>query len=205
MMEKIYLTEDEKDCLQELMNIAYGSATAAISAIIEKFATLSIPKIEIIDSDILKQYLNEKLQTSNKLYVSNQLFNGQISGENIFLIDEDSAIKLSKEFGLEDDEICEDEIKDIVLEITNILSSTVTGKLAELLESSVSYSTPHNTIIASLNELDNRFESEYSHIITISTDLNFKEQMIHGELLVLTKSESSDYLKNALNNFLENY
>ena len=31
MNSNIDLTEDEKDCLQELMNVAYGSATAAIT------------------------------------------------------------------------------------------------------------------------------------------------------------------------------
>ena len=34
MSKDIKLTEDEKDCLQELMNVAYGSATAAITEIL---------------------------------------------------------------------------------------------------------------------------------------------------------------------------
>ena len=71
-MEKIILTEDERDCLQELMNIAYGSATAAISEIISKFATLSIPKIQTIDSHELKTYLNSKLKSKiNTIFQTN--------------------------------------------------------------------------------------------------------------------------------------
>ena len=50
-MKSITLTEDERDCLQELMNVAYGSATAAITEILDAFAQLSIPKIQIIDAD----------------------------------------------------------------------------------------------------------------------------------------------------------
>ena len=58
MNSNINLTEDEKDCLQELMNVAYGSAAAAITEILNAFANLSIPKIQIIDSSELKPYLS---------------------------------------------------------------------------------------------------------------------------------------------------
>ena len=56
-MSNIELTEDEKDCLQELMNVAYGSATAAITEIFDAFAKLSIPTIKIINAVDLKDYL----------------------------------------------------------------------------------------------------------------------------------------------------
>ena len=63
MNSNINLTEDEKDCLQELMNVAYGSATAAITEILNAFANLSIPKIQIIDSNDLK----EKCKKNNSI------------------------------------------------------------------------------------------------------------------------------------------
>ena len=119
----IELNEDEKDCLQELMNISYGAATAAISEIIGKFATLSIPNIDTISSKDLVAHLNQKLLSKNKYYVANQLINGYLAGENIFIIDEVSSINLAREFDLDEDEINENEIKDIILEITNILYS----------------------------------------------------------------------------------
>ena len=50
MLSNTILDSDEKDCLQELMNISYGVATAAITQIVNKFATLNIPKIEIVNS-----------------------------------------------------------------------------------------------------------------------------------------------------------
>ncbi len=205
MEKEIILTEDERDCLQELMNIAYGSATAAISEIISKFATLSIPKIQTIDSHELKTYLNSKLKSQNKYYISNQLINGQLAGENLFVIDETSSINLTREFDVDDDEMCEEEIQDVILEITNILSSSVSGKLASLLNSNISFGAPKITKIESLNEFDQRFESEYAQVIIISTDLNFEDQNIHGELMVLSTSDTAIYLKEALDEFMENF
>jgi len=204
MKSIIELNEDEKDCLQELMNISYGAATAAISSIIGKFATLSIPKIDTISSSELIKYLEEKLLSKNKYYISNQLINGYLAGENIFIIDEVSSYNLAREFDLEEDEINENEIKDIILEITNILSSATSGKLASLVDTSISFSAPHITKIESIDEFDKRFEGQYSQVIIISTELNFKEQNIQGELMILTKKESSIFLKKALHNALEN-
>ena len=202
---EVILSEDERDCLQELMNIAYGSATAAISEIISKFATLSIPRIHTINSHELKDHLNTKLKTQNKYYISNQLINGQLAGENLFVIDEQSSINLTKEFDVEDDEMNEEEIEDVILEITNILSSSVSGKLASLLDSSISFGAPNISKIESANEFDQRFETEYSQVIIISTDLNFEDQNIHGELIVLSNSDTANFLKSALDQFMENY
>ncbi len=200
----IKLNENEKDCLQELMNISYGAATAAISEIIGKFATLSIPSINTISSNDLVEHLNQKLLSKNKYYVANQLINGYLSGENIFIIDEISSINLAREFDLEEDEIDETEIRDIILEITNILSSATSGKLATLVDTIISFSAPHITKINSIDEFDKRFAGEYSHVIIISTELNFEEQNIKGELMMLTKKESSVFLKKALDNALNN-
>ena len=66
MSSNINLTEDEKDCLQELMNVAYGSATAAISEILDAFAKLSIPKIQIINASDLKNYLSDELKLNEE-------------------------------------------------------------------------------------------------------------------------------------------
>ncbi len=203
MENQIILNDDEKDCLQELMNIAYGFATASISEILGKFATLSIPKINTISSKELNSYLNEKLLSHKKYYICNQLINGHLSGENIFLIDERSSQNLAREFNDHLEHIDENELKDVVLEITNILSSATSGKLASLIDASVSFNAPHITKIKSLDQFDKRFESEYVQVIIIATELNFQDQNIKGELMLLTREKSSQYLKMALEKVLE--
>lgn len=199
----ITLNEDEKDCLQELMNVSYGEATAAISSIIDKFATLTVPKISTVSSGELKDHLNKKLLEKNSFYIASQLIHGNISGENLFVIDETSAYNLSKEFGLEEDEIDQDEISEVILEITNILSSVTSGKLASMINANISFSAPNIAKVQSVTQFDNKFYKEYEHIIIISTELNFKELHIQGELIILSKNKSSQYLKNSLAAFLD--
>lgn len=205
MESKIDLTEDERDCLQELMNIAYGSATAAITEILNAFAKLSIPKIQIIDACELKNYLSKELNLDQEHLVSLQQINGTLNGENMFVIDKESAINIAYKFGLEENEINDEELCDIVLEITNILSSSTISKLAEDIDTNVSFSAPVIKNISSVNQLNNLFISKYEKVIIISTQLNFEDLNIHAELFILTTDNSILYIKEKLNKILDEF
>lgn len=205
MEEEIELNEEELDCLQELMNIAYGSATASITAILDSFATLQVPRIQIVPAQDLKSYLKNNFDFDDEHLVSTQIINGKFSGENLFLINTPSAVNLACEFGLEEDDINMNELFDIVLEITNILSSSTIGKLAEELQTSVSFEPPSIQKIESIDKFNNTYSQEYQKIIIISSVLEFEEHSIRAELLVLTKDNSIFWLKEALNNILEQY
>jgi len=203
MESKINLTEDEKDCLQELMNVAYGSATAAITEILDAFAKLSIPKIQIINASELKSYLSKELNLDEEHLVALQQINGTISGENMFVIDKKSARNIAYKFGLDEDEINDEEVADIVLEITNILSSSTISKLAEDIDTNVSFSAPSIKTLTSINQLNNLFISKYEKVIIISTQLNFEDLNIQAELFIFTTDNSILYIKEKLNKILD--
>lgn len=201
----LLLDEDQKDCLQELMNISYGAATAAIAEIIDKFATLNIPNIRTLTSDEFEEYFDKMFEKYETYYVTNQNIDGKLNGENMFIMDEQSVINLALEFDLEEDEINDEELKDVILEITNIISSTTLSKLADLINSSVTFAPPSVLKISSSDTLDDRYKTEYKHVIIISTEIKFKDQNIFGELILMSKEESIAYLKNALDKILEEY
>ena len=203
MESNITLTEDEKDCLQELMNVAYGSATAAITEILDAFAKLSIPKIQIINSNELKTYLSNELNLEVEHLVSLQQINGTLCGENMFVIDKQSAKNIAYKFGLEEDEVNDEEIADVVLEITNILSSSTISKLAEDIDTNVSFSAPTIKSIASIDQLKNLFISKYEKVIIISTQLKFEDLDINAELFIFTTDNSILYIKEKLKKILD--
>lgn len=202
-MNSVVLTEDQKDCLQELMNVAYGSATAHITEIFDSFAKLSIPRINIIEASDLKEYLSNEINFSKKYLITFQEINGPLNGENMFIIDKESAINMALKFGFEEEELSDDDICDTTLEITNILSSSTISKLAEGIETNVSFSAPTVKIISALGQLKNIFSSNYQKIIAISTKLEFEELNIHGELYILTTNNSINFIKEKLNNILD--
>jgi len=205
MNTDINLTEDQEDCLQELMNIAYGSATAAISNILDAFATLGVPKISIIDTKDLKTHLLTDIEVEDSHFISSQILNGKIAGESLFIIGEKSSINMAKEFGLEDDEITQAELCDIILEITNILSSATISKLALEMNTAVSFSPPQIQVLNSIENFDDKYLEKYHKVIIIKTQLNFEHQNINGELLILTTDDSIVYIKDMLDKILDEF
>ena len=203
MSKDIKLTEDEKDCLQELMNVAYGNATAAITEILNAFAKLSIPKIQIIEASELKNYLSNELNLNQEHLVALQQINGSLNGENMFVIDKVSATNMANKFSLTNNVIEEDDIQDITLEITNILSSSTISKLAENMDTNVSFSAPSIKLLKSIDELNNIFLSQYEKVIIISTKLEFVDLNISGELFILTTDNSILFIKDKLNKILD--
>lgn len=202
-MNDIILNEDEKDCLKELMNMAYGSATATITEILDAFATLSIPDIQIIKTKDLKNHLESKVKFHTSHYICMQQINGTIAGENLFVIDSESTKNIALKFGLEENELCEEELSDIILELTNILSSSTISKLAHDMHTHVSFSPPDVKKLNSISELDNQFIEKYQNVIIISTQLDFCDLNIHGQLLILTTDNSIEFIKKMINKILE--
>ncbi|WP_323595775.1 chemotaxis protein CheC [Aliarcobacter butzleri] len=110
---------------------------------------------------------------------------------------------MAYKFGLEEDEINEEEVCDIVLEITNILSSSTISKLAEDIDTDVSFSAPTINNLTSISQLNNLFISKYEKIIIISTQLNFDDLNISAELFILTTDNSILYIKEKLKKILD--
>ena len=196
-MNNLTLTEDEEDVLQELMNIAYGSATAVVADMLEAFASLSIPNIKIMTvNELLKTF--HELKSANYFF-STQAFSGEFNGESAFFINEESAKNLATHLELENRE----DLDDAILELTNVLTSSLTTKLAQEMETEVSFSLP-NILKIPLEEMEGVETFQlYSRVIVIDTNLNFQDQKINGKIFILTKDESIQWLKTKLNTILD--
>ena len=197
MPNSIVLTEDEKDVLQELMNVAYGNATAVVAEMLDAFASLSIPNIKIMETQELVETFHSLKGES--YFFSTQAFVGEFSGESAFFIDNQSANNLATHLELE----TEEDINDAILELTNVLTSLLTTRLALEMNTEVKFSLPSISKIP-LNQMDkNEAFQQYSQVIVIDTQLNFEDQKINAEIFILTKDGSIEWLKNQLNDILE--
>ena len=67
-------SSEEKDILQEIMNIGFGNATADLAEIIDIFVELSIPDIKVIDVGGLPEYIETTIQTYDNTSIIDQKF-----------------------------------------------------------------------------------------------------------------------------------
>jgi chemotaxis protein CheC len=92
------------------------------------------------------------------------------------------------------------------MEVGNILIGACMGKIAELLNDVLTYSPPIVYIGHNAHDLlPNAIMSSYELTIALRTRFNFEKKDVLGFLFVLTSQESLNWLKKALNDYLEQF
>src|SRR5450631_1987558 len=189
------ISEEEKEILQEIMNIAFGKAAADLAEVINIFVVLSVPYIQMLKAQDLPEYLKTQVSEYDRISIVEQNFWGDFKG-SAFLVFQASAgrelISLfgddSEDFGSESIESLE---KETLMEVGNILIGACVGKLSELLGDAVTYSPPRVVSENSPNDAipANIFESDSSAII-LKTVFCFNERNVNGFLFLVTSQDS---------------
>ncbi len=186
--------EDQIDALREFMNVSIGAATANLANLLDAFGTMHIPKIEICNSSELSQKIESTIDIGSMYYATKQLFTGKFGGECMFIISEESARNLGRHL-YNATTPSRDDISDAVIELTNILTSTIVSRLTQELDTQVQFFVPSSQFIDVHSIVNSEDVADYSKIIIISTILDFKDQKINGNIYILTKDEAIKSLK----------
>ncbi|NOR57310.1 MAG: chemotaxis protein CheC, partial [Sulfurimonas sp.] len=152
-MNSINFNEDQTDALKEFMNISIGQATSHVAELLDAFGTMHIPKISIQDMSELNQVVVENIDQNLNYYVTKQLFAGKFGGECVFIISEESSHNLGSHL-YEIDEPLEDDITDAVMELTNIVTSSIISRLTEELDVQVQFFAPTSNFLNASNIID---------------------------------------------------
>lgn len=201
-MEQSGFSEDHLDILRELMNIAMGNATASIADLLQAFGKMHIPQILISDMEGLHAYLQQTIPEKQRYYTTKQLFGGQFSGEFLFVISEESALNLGHHL-YDVQNPSDGDILDAVIELTNILSATIISRLTEELNTKVQFFVPCVEVAEGNALISPEDLLNYHRIIIISTQMEFQNHNINGQIFILTKDEMIESLKALIDRKLE--
>ena len=147
-LEDIF-AQDEKDILQEVMNIAFGQASAELAEVIDIFVILSVPDIQVLKGDELPDYLCGELQSNGTVNIIEQSFLGKFAGQALLIFPTGAEKDLLTLFNQDQDDIQDNNDVDMdtleqetLIEVGNILIGACIGKIAELLDDVVTYDPP---------------------------------------------------------------
>lgn len=202
---------DEKEILQEIMNIAFGNATADLAEVVDIYVQLSVPEIDIISIGKLPDYLQNTIETGSKVSVVDQKFWGDFNGSGLLVFPSETGTDLLTLFknhkpSKSEPSSTESLNKGVLLEIGNLLIGACVGKISELLDTFVTYSPPQ--VLSGSEEgytfLKDYFNSDQAAII-MKTIFKFKKEDLNGLLLILTNQESIGWLRKSLADFMQSY
>lgn len=205
------ISDTEKDTLAEIMNIAFGSATADLAEVIDIYVKLSVPNIQVTTAGQLPGYIKQNVVSYHEISIIEQEFWGDFSGSGLLVLPARAARELMAILMSDGaDNVSNMPLatleEDILMEIGNILIGACVGKISELLNTFVTYSPPQiiNQIITDYKKFIDSFD-QFQTAIIMKTVFKFENNDLNGLLLLMTNQESISWLRKALHAFLEQY
>ncbi len=209
--ESLLVADEERDILQELMNIAFGKAAAELAEVISIFVVLSVPSIKVLKAAQLPEYLQEEIRDFADISIVEQNFWGRFKGSAFLVFPAGAGKALISLLDPEHEATFESgtfEVleKETLMEVGNILIGACVGKMSELLGDVVTYSPPKVVVENEPRGIipKNLFDPEYTAIV-MRTVFRFEERDVRGFLFLVTTHDSIVWLKKALAAFIEHY
>lgn len=123
------LDEEQRDALQELLNISMGQAANSLAQLIETKIDISIPKITAVTPTQLYSLLFE----NQDAFFTRQSFLGDIHGEVMAVLSRSGLNEVADLMDY-DAPLSKEDIQEIILELCNILAGACLSGLSDQLE-----------------------------------------------------------------------
>jgi chemotaxis protein CheC len=190
------LSEQQKDALSELINIAFSRTAASLSELTGHRVLLDVPKVAIFPINQLSTALAEFLPA--EVATVHQVFNGPVTGDALLLLNYDGAVTLTDL--LTDERMRSDRLnasaREVLTEVGNILLNACLGMFGNLLQVHVSFSVPR----LHLETLDHLLrsmmvESEgLRYALVVYTAFRLRDSAVSGYLVIALNVASLDRL-----------
>lgn len=125
----VALSEDQRDALQELTNIAMGQAGSSLATLLDEFVDLSIPRIRVVQLAEAPAALGELVGPKAEVSAVRQSFQGYLRGEAIIIFTEPGCHVLADLLGYE--ELVDGDDTELLLDVANVLSGACLGGMVE--------------------------------------------------------------------------
>ncbi len=180
------LSLEQLDALKELGNIGAGNAATALSQILNKKVDMSVPRVKVYPIEEIPELFggSENIVAGVLL----RMF-GDMQGSLMFLLDEESALKLLDMMMVTGIDHITDEISmSALMEVGNIISSSYLNSLSFFSNLTIVPSTPAfaydmagailGTILYEVSEMSDQ-------VLLIETDFLGNGEAIRGHFFVL--------------------
>ncbi|MFT6103344.1 MAG: chemotaxis protein CheY-P-specific phosphatase CheC [Granulosicoccus sp.] len=195
------LNEDQRDCLQEITNVAMGAAAGSLANFTDTFVNLPIPIIRCVNSEHLIDSLRQ-VEGYNRLSSISQLF--KFSGLNCYaliVINDESIDDLARFTGrsLDDDE----GIKNLLYDLCQTINTTCFERLGEMIENAVETDSPIvNSLHVPLDSVQMESIANSDHLVSVEINYHIENNPFNCDLLLLFPEDTLEELTQVLNNLM---
>lgn len=115
------LTEDQRDAMQEITNVAMGQAASLLATLLGNFVILSVPRINVLALEEVPSTISNMVGRNMEVTAIRQSFRGYLEGEAIVIYGQDGCKELGDLMGYDTELNRSDEI-ELLLDVGNIIT-----------------------------------------------------------------------------------
>ncbi|HEX5793791.1 MAG TPA: chemotaxis protein [Rheinheimera sp.] len=204
-MTELRFTEEQRDCLQELVNVAMGLASDKLARYLNTLVHLQVPAIKLVETEQLPGHFAGRYQQQSVTMISLGFFGDQgLRGETIMLYQLENVDVIAQLLGYSDDDSSEAEM---LTDISSVLTTTFLNGLAEQLENSFSYAAPRI-----LSSRDQHFAEKLATTaeqwqLALQVDIRYQltDYSFNCDMILLIPGEAVLRLRLILDHILANF
>lgn len=204
-MSTLGFSEEQRDCLQEIINVAMGLASDKLARFLNTFVHLQVPSIALVGaSHIPAEFENRYLDTEAALVSQGFFGNEGVRGEAIVLYQMENAHKISALLGYEVGDVSEIEM---LTDISSILTTTFLNGLADQIENSLSYSAPRvlSSVKGDMSVLLKNTSFHWEHALKVDISYQLIDHSFNCDMILLIPGEAVTNIQRILDRILEEY
>ena len=204
-MTSIGFNDEQRDCLQEIINVAMGLASDKLARFLNTFVHLQVPSIALVGASHLPAEFEHRYQDAEVALVSQGFFGDEgLRGEAIVLYQMENAHKIAALLGYDIGDVSEIEM---LTDISSVLTTTFLSGLAEQLENSFSYAAPRI-----LSSRDKDFADKLAYTaeqwqLALQVDIRYQltDYSFNCDMILLIPGEAVLRLRQTLDNILADF
>ncbi|UTF60575.1 histidine kinase [Gilvimarinus sp. DA14] len=199
------LSEDQRDCLQEIANVAMGQSADRLARLLDVFVVLSIPTVGILTpSDIamtLQSLQSDDDSTNSLTGVCQGFIGGGIAGEALLIFNGTNYQDLAELLRYQHNRDIQNEL---LMDTTNVLGGACLHSLARQLDTQFSLGPP--TLLGGSSDPTSNLQKRkvrWSEALVIEINYSIEHHRVNCDLLLVISENCIDGLLEKLDYLLE--
>lgn len=197
------MSNELRDCLQEIANVSMGQAGDLLARLINSFVVLPIPNVNFIELNELHMALKSVERGEMTSGICQGFIGGGISGEALLILN-DSSFQEVAELVNYKGEITELVELELLMDLANVVIGACLKGISEQLD--VRFSQGQPVVLGrhcDIAELINKDEKGWQRTLTIEISYGIEGRAINCDLLLLFTEDSTQLLHNKLSYLLD--
>ncbi len=201
--QEIVLSNDLRDCYQEIANVAMGRAGDLLARLLDVFVLLPIPNVNLIEVSELSMALSSVASNDSTSGICQGFIGAGVSGEALLILNDSSFKDVAQLMGF-DGELDESTELELLMDLANTLIGACLNGVSEQLD--MSFSQGHPVVLGqhrTVTELIATNASKWKQTLAIEISYNIENYPIKCDLLMLFTEDSMRTLNNKISYLLD--